>query len=111
MEKNKAPHLSVMPEAFIEYFADCELKLFFEGTVGAGGHAKRILEAHPEMKKYIGCDRDPIALRIAEKELVLWEEKVELIEEDFACLDEILDERGIKSVDGFFLTWEFPQCS
>jgi 16S rRNA (cytosine1402-N4)-methyltransferase len=111
MEKSKAPHVSVMAEEFIQYFADCELKLFFEGTVGAGGHAKRILEAHPEIKKYIGCDRDPLALQIAEKELVPWKKKVELIQADFASIEEILEERGVKSVDGFFLTWGFPQCN
>ena len=32
-----------------------------------GGHAKAILEAHPEIKRYIGCDKDPEALEIAER--------------------------------------------
>ncbi len=43
-------HISVMVEPFLEYFKDRELKVFFDGTVGAGGHARAILEAHPEMR-------------------------------------------------------------
>jgi 16S rRNA (cytosine1402-N4)-methyltransferase len=100
----KSEHVSVMLEECLKFFSAVELKVFFEGTVGAGGHAKAILEAHPEIELYIGCDRDPEALKIAKSHLEPWKDKVELVKGNFADLDEILEERKIKQVDGFFLT-------
>jgi 16S rRNA (cytosine1402-N4)-methyltransferase len=100
----KSEHRSVMLGECLEFFAPVELKVFFEGTVGAGGHARAILEAHPEITTYIGCDRDPEALKIAQKHLEPWKDKVELVRGNFADLDQILEERKITTVDGFFLT-------
>lgn len=100
----KRPHISIMVEDVLKGFEGLELKVFYEGTLGAGGHAKAILEAHPEIERYIGCDKDPEALEIAAKTLSPWKEKVELVQGDFADLDHHLKEKGIEKVDGFFLT-------
>lgn len=105
------PHLSVMSQECLEYFEGCSLRTFFEGTLGAGGHARLILEAHPEITTYIGCDKDPEALEIAKKELGAWKKKLVLVQGDFANLDDILEEQQIEAVDGFFLTWEFHLCN
>lgn len=104
-------HRSVMKEEFLSFFAGRELHTFFEGTVGAGGHAQAILEAHPEINLYLGCDRDPEALEIAREVLKPWEKKVVLIQGNFSDLDLFLKERGIKQVDGFFLISESHLCS
>jgi len=93
-----------MVEAVLKGFEGQELKTFYEGTVGAGGHAAAILAAHPEIERYIGCDRDPEALEIAREKLAPWQEKLELVHGNFADLDLHLAERGIENVDGFFLT-------
>ena len=97
-------HSPVLEKEALSFFADMQIGVFFEGTVGAGGHAKAILEAHPEIKRYIGCDLDPEALEIARQTLKPWKDKVELIHGNFADLDMYLKERKIKTVDGFFLT-------
>ncbi|MBX3719149.1 MAG: 16S rRNA (cytosine(1402)-N(4))-methyltransferase [Parachlamydiales bacterium] len=105
MNKNeKREHISVLENEALSFFADMQIGVFFEGTVGAGGHAKAMLEAHPEIKRYIGCDLDPEALEIARETLKPWKDKVELVHGNFAQLDEYLKERKIKTVDGFFLT-------
>lgn len=85
-------------------FEGVKLKYFYEGTLGAGGHARAILENHPEIMRYIGCDKDPKALELAQIELAPWKNKVELIHGNFADLDLHLMEREITAVDGFFLT-------
>jgi 16S rRNA (cytosine1402-N4)-methyltransferase len=85
-------------------FEGVKLDIFYEGTLGAGGHAKAILEAHPEIRCYFACDKDPEAIEIARKALALWEDKVELIHGDFAHLGLQMEERGVAEVDGFFLT-------
>ena len=100
----KLPHTPIMVEEVLEGFKGTELKVFYEGTLGAGGHARAILKAHPEIERYIGCDKDPGALEIARNTLLPWKEKVEFVQGNFADLDLHLEERGIEKVDGFFLT-------
>lgn len=100
----KSDHLSVMKEEFLAFFAEKQIKVFFEGTLGAGGHAEALLSAHPEIELYIGCDQDPEALEIAERRLKPWKEKVEFLHTNFMHLDQVLQKRGIKKIDGFFLT-------
>lgn len=100
----KAEHTSVMVAEFLKFFESVNLKVFFEGTVGAGGHAEALLEAHPEIERYLACDRDPEALELAEARLKPWKDKVEFVRGNFGDLDQILLKRGIKEVNGFFLT-------
>ena len=97
-------HRPVMVDEFLKFFAGSDLKVFFEGTVGAGGHAEAILGAHPEIERYLACDQDPEALELAKKRLAPWKEKVEFIRGNFRELDQILLKRGIHEVNGFFLT-------
>ncbi len=42
-----APHRSIMVDEVISHLKDVKIGIFFDGTLGAGGHAKAILEAHP----------------------------------------------------------------
>ncbi len=99
-----SPHVSVMLKETLELFSDTKLTIFFDGTLGAGGHAEAFLKAHPEIEKYLGCDRDQSALEIAKTNLSSWNEKVEFLHGNFADLDLLLEEKGIEKVDGFFLT-------
>lgn len=68
---SRSDHTSVMLEECLKGFEGSLLTTFFEGTVGAGGHAEAILKAHPEIERYIGCDQDPEALQIAKSRLSL----------------------------------------
>jgi 16S rRNA (cytosine1402-N4)-methyltransferase len=97
------PHRPIMVEEVLRGFQDVALAVFYEGTLGAGGHAAEILKAHPEIQRYIACDRDPEALEIAKKRLFPWKQKIDFVHGNFWNLDEQLAKRGIKQVDGFFL--------
>jgi 16S rRNA (cytosine1402-N4)-methyltransferase len=97
------PHVPVLLREVLQVFEGKELKVFFEGTVGAGGHARAILESHPEIERYLACDRDSSALSLARKTLEPWEKKVEWIQGPFAELGRYLDERKIESIDGFLI--------
>ena len=111
MKNEQIPHISVMQEEVIDFFAGKKIHTFFDGTLGAGGHARALLQGHPEIQRYIGCDRDPDALNIAEQRLDPWKDKVEFIHGDFSHLDRYLQEREIESVDGFFLISECHLCN
>ncbi len=99
-------HVPVLMREVLEIFAGKNLRVFFDGTLGAGGHAQAILEAHPEIERYIGCDRDPRAHELAGKKLAPWGKKVEWVRGGFAekiaevegCIDGFLIDIGVSSM-------------
>lgn len=93
-------HVPVLLDAILRAFAGARLEFFFEGTVGAGGHSKAILESHPEIKRYFACDRDASAIEIAKKQLEPWHDKIEWIHGPFAEIESYL--KG-QQIDGFFI--------
>jgi 16S rRNA (cytosine1402-N4)-methyltransferase len=90
----------------LEVFAGVYLRIFFDGTLGAGGHARAVLEAHPEIEKYVGCDRDPKAHELASGVLEPWKDKVKFIRGSYAdmvglvegCIDGFLIDIGVSSM-------------
>ncbi len=97
-------HIPVLQDEVVKGFEDTKIRIFFDGTLGAGGHADALLSAHPEIEMYIGCDRDPNALQYASERLSRWSSKMRYMHGNFLDLDAMLKALGIKKVDGFFLT-------
>lgn len=99
-------HIPVLMREVLEVFAGVELRQFFDGTLGAGGHAAAILEAHPEIERYIGCDQDPRAHELARERLAPWLGKVEFVRGRYAdvvkevtgCIDGFLIDIGVSSM-------------
>jgi len=98
----KSEHLPVMKTECLQFFADCDLKVFFDGTLGAAGHAQALLSTHPEIELYIACDQDPDALQIGRENLNKWKDKVKFEKGNFENLDQFLKKWRIRKVDGFF---------
>jgi 16S rRNA (cytosine1402-N4)-methyltransferase len=96
-------HIPVLLHEVLALFEGSLLKVFFEGTVGAGGHAKAILQAHPEIETYFACDRDPSALKLAQKTLEPWEKKIRWVHGPFAEMGRYLDGAKVTEVDGVLL--------
>jgi 16S rRNA (cytosine1402-N4)-methyltransferase len=94
-------HIPVLMEEVLESFKECHLKVFYDGTLGAGGHAAAILAQHPEIELYIGADRDESALELAKETLKPWKDKVVFVHGNFSDLDKHLKELGVEGVDGF----------
>lgn len=92
-------HTPVLMREVLEVFAGREIRTFFDGTLGAGGHARALLEAHPEIERYIGCDRDPRAHELASQNLAPWREKVEFVRGSYA--DVVGEVEG--QLDGFLI--------
>jgi len=61
-------HEPVLADVVLELLAPADDGLFFDGTVGGGGHARRLLDACPACR-VVAVDRDPIALATARREL------------------------------------------
>lgn len=98
-----APHQSVLSAEVLRAFAETQLNIFVDATLGAGGHSAAILEVHPEIDLLIGIDQDPTALEIAEQRLQPWKSRTRLIRGNFGSLPEILKELNIAQVDGILM--------
>jgi len=119
---NDHGHISVLLDEVVDAFADRDLYDFFDGTLGAGGHAAALLSKHPEMKRYLGVDRDPDALEIASRRLLPWRKIfscergnfLSVINQSDTLFDGILLDLGVSSMQldraekGFSFSKEGP---
>jgi 16S rRNA (cytosine1402-N4)-methyltransferase len=72
-----------MVHEVIEYLNPSRGGLYFDGTLGGGGHTKAILEAGATAR-VIGVDQDTEALGVAERRLEQFGERVALVHGNFA---------------------------
>lgn len=94
------PHIPVLLQEFLSFFHHRQVRIFLDGTLGAGGFSEAMLKQHPEIELLIGIDQDPFALEIAQKRLNPWKEKLLLIQGNFEKLDKHLEKAKISKVDG-----------
>ncbi|KAL6768689.1 CMAL1 [Auxenochlorella protothecoides x Auxenochlorella symbiontica] len=59
------PHIPVLLEEVLGVFKGAHIPSFFDGTLGAGGHAAAVLESHPELRVLLATDLDAAAHAIA----------------------------------------------
>lgn len=72
--------------------------LYVDGTLGAGGHTKRLLEAGAG--QVIGIDRDASALETAAAALGEYAGRVQFVHDDYRAVRRVLESRGVARVDG-----------
>jgi 16S rRNA (cytosine1402-N4)-methyltransferase len=80
------PHLPVLPAIVDELLGQGfrrEVEWILDGTLGAGGHSRLLLEAHPSAR-LLGLDRDPGALPLARERLGPLAERAVLVHSAFA---------------------------
>lgn len=98
MTRNPTAHEPVMTAEVVTALEPARGGLFVDCTVGAGGHARALLQAGAE--RLLGLDRDAEALPSAAAALRPWAARVDLAHADFRTLDDVLAERGIGGIDG-----------
>jgi 16S rRNA (cytosine1402-N4)-methyltransferase len=74
-----------------------------DGTLGAGGHARGILEASVPDGQLLGLDVDPQALALARKTLAPYERRIHLVQASYISLSDQLSRLGWQEVDGIVL--------
>ncbi len=87
-----------MTDEVVEFLLPHRGGVFVDCTVGAGGHARALLEAGAG--RVVGFDRDPSALQLAAERLAPWGDRVELVHADYRALAHELDRRGIGAIQG-----------
>lgn len=91
-------HQPVMTREVLAFLAPEKGGVFVDCTVGLGGHTRAMLEAGAT--RVIGLDRDPAALAAAAQALGAFRDRVELVHSDYRAIESVLDERGIRTIDG-----------
>ena len=70
------PHVTVLADEVVQLLEPAPGRVYCDGTLGAGGHAERVLEAGAPDARLIGIDRDPAALAIARARLARFADRV-----------------------------------
>ena len=73
---NNSPHQPVLYQEIIHALQPRRGGRYVDGTLGAGGHARGIMEACAPDGQLLGLDVDPQALAIARKTLAPYEPRV-----------------------------------
>ena len=96
-------HTSVLTAEVLRLLAPRAGGTYVDGTLGAGGHARAILEASGPDGRVIGCDRDPRALELARERLADFGDRVQFAHARLSELPEVLTELGALPVDGILV--------
>ena len=97
-----AQHVPVLLERTLALLAPAlsgKPAVVVDATLGLGGHAEALLEAHPELT-LVGLDRDPAALARSEQRLARFAGRMHLVHAVYDTMPEALAELGISGVDG-----------
>jgi 16S rRNA (cytosine1402-N4)-methyltransferase len=92
-------HIPVMVGEAIEWLAVRPQGVYVDATVGAGGHARAILE-RLTTGRLIAMDQDPWALEMARQNLSAYSDRLTLVHQDFSELHSLLGRLDVKEVDG-----------
>ena len=96
-------HLPVLYHEIIHALCPHDQGLYIDGTVGAGGHARGILEASSPNGRLIGLDLDPLALSLAREVLSPFGDRVILLKASYTTLETQLVNLGWSSINGIML--------
>jgi len=90
-----APHVPVLLRPLMAALGPVG-GVWIDGTLGAGGYARALLDAGAE--RVIGIDRDPLALRMAQGWAPRYGDRIVLVDDVFSLMD-----RHARDVDGVVL--------
>jgi len=94
-------HVPVLEEEVVAALAPAEGKLLLDGTLGGGGHTRRLLENGAWV---LALDQDPEAIEWATRRLEGMEDQMIALRANFASFPDILREAGLGPVlDGILL--------
>ena len=101
MDSSPPIHVPVMLDEVVEWLDPQPGQTIVDGTLGAGGHARRLAEKVSSTGLVLALDRDPAALVAAERTLAGL--PIKLVQANFSELGEVLEQLAIAAVDGIVL--------
>src|SRR3989337_1753927 len=98
-----SPHQPVLYKEIIHALQPKRGGLYSDGTLGAGGHARGILEACAPDGLLLGLDVDPQALALARENLAPYEQRLTLVQASYLSILDQMAALGWEAVDGIVL--------
>jgi 16S rRNA (cytosine1402-N4)-methyltransferase len=98
-----ASHQPVLYHEIIHALQPKNAGQYVDGTVGAGGHARGILEACKPDGRLLGLDVDPQALALARETLAPYGQRAHLLQASYDSLTRTLRDISWNEVDGILL--------
>jgi 16S rRNA (cytosine1402-N4)-methyltransferase len=96
-----AAHTPVLLAEVVAALAPRDGSIIVDGTFGAGGYSRALLDAAP--CRVIGIDRDPDQVARSAGLAAHYAGRLSVIEGRFGAMDELLAERGVTELDGVAL--------
>lgn len=97
----KAPHIPVLLNEVVENIAPKDGGIYVDGTFGAGGYTRAVLDA-ADCTVY-AIDRDPDAIREGQKLVDAYKGRLHLLHGTFGEMAELVRGEGVDFVDGVML--------
>jgi len=94
-------HISVLLREVVAALAPREGAVYVDGTFGAGGYARALLDAAP--CRVFGIDRDPTAVARGAVMAQEYDGRLTVLDGRFGDMDSLLAAEGVHSVDGVAL--------
>ncbi len=96
----RSPHLSVLYHESILAIKPKPGGLYIDATLGAGGHARGILEHSSPDGRLLGLDPDPQALELAARNLASFGGRAIIVQSSYLEMEKRISEQGWAAVDG-----------
>lgn len=96
-------HIPVMLDECIDGLKVKDGGVYFDGTVGGGGHSSEILRRSSPTGRLIATDLDEDAIAAARQKLSDYEGRFEIYKSDYKEFDKVLDSIGVDLLDGAIL--------
>ena len=100
IQKNTPKHIPVMVDPVMHVLAPNEKGTYVDGTFGAGGYTKRILENSATV---IAFDRDPDAIQRGSELKDKYKGKLCLIHDTYGNMEKAIQEKGLGPIHGVVL--------
>ncbi len=95
-------HIPVLLNETIENLNIKEDGIYVDGTMGGASHSKEIAK-RLKTGRLIAIDQDIDAIKKGTEVLKDFEDRVTIVKSNFSNLDQVLDDLGIKKIDGLLL--------
>ncbi len=96
-------HIPVMLNECMEGLRPKDKGIYFDGTLGGGGHSYEILKLSSPNGKLIATDRDSEAILAATERLKEFQGRYTIVKSNFKNFLEVLSQRNIFGIDGAIL--------
>ncbi len=96
-------HVSVLLDETIEGLNIDPDGIYFDGTLGGGGHSYEILKRLTGKGVLIGVDQDGDAIEAADERLKEFDGKYQLVRSNYSEIETILSDLKISKIDGILL--------